>query len=127
MVYYEARGEPFAGQIKVAAVAVNRARITGRHVCDIVNAHNQFSPYLTKTTNIPLERKFAQVVASLIALSGLYTTSATHFESRGNYLERRFKLKYIYTIGGHRFYEESCYNARCFSEQQPPPNLISTN
>lgn len=127
MVYHEARGEDFAGQVKVAAVAVNRSRITNRPICDIIHSPNQFSPRLAARTEIPLERKFVQVVASLIALSNLYTTSATHFESRGDYLERKFKLRYVYTIGKHRFYEEECYNARCFSRQQPAPNFISAN
>jgi spore germination cell wall hydrolase CwlJ-like protein len=42
-VYKEARGEPIAGQQAVALVTINRAKLSGRDVCDVVMAPKQFS------------------------------------------------------------------------------------
>ena len=42
-VYHEARGESFKGQIAVAEVTINRARVSGEPVCKIVTAYKQFS------------------------------------------------------------------------------------
>lgn len=41
MIYGEARGEPYEGQVAVAYTAVNRAR--NRSVCDVVLAPKQYS------------------------------------------------------------------------------------
>lgn len=42
-IYYEARGEPYEGQVAVTKVVLNRARIKGRDVCSEIYAPYQFS------------------------------------------------------------------------------------
>ncbi|HEX6319959.1 MAG TPA: cell wall hydrolase, partial [Burkholderiales bacterium] len=42
-IYHEARGEPDAGQVAVAYVTLNRARVKNMSVCDVVVEPHQFS------------------------------------------------------------------------------------
>lgn len=42
-VYHEARGEPLNGQYAVAYVTLNRAKVSGSSVCDVVGKKKQFS------------------------------------------------------------------------------------
>ena len=114
-IYYEARGEPVAGQLAVAEVTLNRARLSGKDICEIVYAPAQFS-WTIEPVGPPVEPD-ALGVAARIALSAVsqptnLTDGATNFHAtwlKPPSWARR--MEQTVTIGGHVFYrDEAWYN-----------------
>lgn len=64
MVWGEARGEPAAGQQAVAAVAMNRAKTSGKSLADILEAPHQFEG-LTPAARAQTPDKLAAILANI--------------------------------------------------------------
>jgi spore germination cell wall hydrolase CwlJ-like protein len=110
-VYFEARGEPLAGQHAVAEVTLRRAAISGRNICNEVFEDRQFSWTLAER---PVVRdaeawKKAQAVAlkALLAPTN-FSRGATNFHVVGKPPRSKWHLKLCKTatIGNHVFYKE---------------------
>jgi spore germination cell wall hydrolase CwlJ-like protein len=89
-IYFEARGEPIAGQVAVAQVTMNRVASPKYPdtVCEVVYQHKQFSWYWDGKSDIPLNEKAwerAQMVAKgVLAGSGhsdLMGANITHYHA----------------------------------------------
>lgn len=81
-VYFEARGEPLAGQYAVAEVTLHRAQISGRGVCEEVFADHQFSWTLHRRPKVRNAQAWEN--AKAVALGALsakthFSGGATHF------------------------------------------------
>ncbi|MFK3741030.1 cell wall hydrolase [Massilia sp. TN1-12] len=106
-VYHEARGESTAGQQAVALVTMNRAEGNPRRVCREVHKTGQYS-WVGK--GLPKKEREAWLHSREIAADVLYgrvddfTGGATYFHAKAVRPVWRHKLKYLMTIGGHRFY-----------------------
>lgn len=108
-VYFEARGEPLAGQRAVAEVTLRRAQISGRGVCEEVFTDRQFSWTLSER---PLVRdKTAwdaarRVAANVLTLPTNESRGATHFfnPSVANPKWHRSMCRTA-VIGKHAFYK----------------------
>lgn len=123
-VYYEARGEPVAGQIAVAQVVMNRVESHAYPdtVCGVVTQPYQFSFFNSqKNTNVDqrinrLVHKItdkkswsqSQYIAKAI-LQG-HDTGLTalfyHAETVSPYWSKSPKLRRVAAIGNHIFYSE---------------------
>jgi len=108
-IYYEARGEPLAGQKAVAHVTLNRLA-DGRFrdtLCGVVKQPGQFS-WVPNFPNFQKAFKtlpFETVILATEILSGKYidnTKGALYFHA--NYVEP-FKRKRTVIIGNHIFYQ----------------------
>ena len=101
-VYYEARGEPFKGQLAVAKVVLNRvAKSNGKYsVCDIVYQPHQFT--WTKYKYKKLYDDKSLNVANLVLKDKnvLKNFKATSFSRYKN-----LKLTHVAQIGQHTFYK----------------------
>jgi Cell Wall Hydrolase len=116
-VYYEARGEPYAGQIAVAQVVLNRAR-SGRwprSICGVINQgvdrgeKCQFS-YICKTERPKLIGAMwdrAQEIARDATLGRAWLrelVEATHYHTTAVSPVWRLGLEPLHTFGTHVFY-----------------------
>ncbi len=109
-IYHEARGEPVEGQIAVAQVTLNRARLQSKSICAIVYQPGQFS-WVGKAKEVARNSPI-WVDAKLIALGvlrGHYfiteLAKATFYHAtyiRPPYWARTKEV--IIEIGRHRFY-----------------------
>jgi spore germination cell wall hydrolase CwlJ-like protein len=118
-VYYEARGEPQAGQIAVADVVVNRTKADGfpKSVCDVVKQKKehkcQFS-WVCWKQRPPIDRNSQQWVQSKdIATTVLLfdnqpgimkSKSALFYHADYVHPEWAKKMKFLKRIGTHLFY-----------------------
>lgn len=105
-VYREARGESLDGKLAVAQVVLNRVKHPAypRTICSVVYQFAQFSWTAKYTTTVPDAESYR---VARLAISGKHrfsTFQATHFHSTG--IRPAWKLKYLTTIGNHRFYYE---------------------
>lgn len=109
-VFYEARGEPWAGQQAVAQVVANRARISGDDLCEVVMASRQFQGLVLPIKRPPwLSDPDAWETALDVADGVLLGTAdvaedcrrATMFATRGTAMPGRL----VCSIGEHDFYE----------------------
>jgi spore germination cell wall hydrolase CwlJ-like protein len=126
-VYYEARGEPEAGQIAVADVTVNRSEADGfpKTVCGVVHEKKernkcQFSwvcwrqrPAIDKNSQ---QWAKAQDIATTVLLfrSGKDTMvkqSALYYHADYVHPVWAKKMKFIKKIGGHVFYTKKAIPA----------------
>lgn len=123
-IYFEARSEPFLGQLAVANVIQNRVkskRFPNTH-CGVVYQAKKingkvvrnkcaFSFYCDGKVEKVEDRKayaVAQAIAKL-AMGGVYvdiTRKATHYHATYVLPSWAGKLKYLGKIGRHRFYYE---------------------
>ncbi|PHQ70752.1 MAG: hypothetical protein COB93_04700 [Sneathiella sp.] len=114
-VYFEARGEPFSGQIAVAQVVHNRSTIRAKTYCDVVfegSQHRngcQFSFACDGKSDQAMEKVAwvqAVSVADLVRSGKLRDISgqATHYHA--NYVSPGWSKRLIETatIGNHIFY-----------------------
>lgn len=115
-MYYEARGEPQAGQVAVALVTINRVKDPEfpKSICDVVWERGQFSWTQGKTKGSVRVKnelyddihKLAEDILNRYTLDNFYdfTDGSIYFHSgKGN----SFKSKrWILTIGEHKFYKE---------------------
>lgn len=97
MVAGEAGGEPTEGQLAAAAVALNRAKISGQPVSAIIAAPGQFDGYNDRTRQLQRGSPEYQRIAATIAplLSGEApdpTGGATHFLNEDTVLAERGSL-----------------------------------
>lgn len=114
-IYFEARGEPVAGQIAVGLVTINRVRssVFPDTICDVVHQRHQFSWAWDK---IPDKISQPEVYDRLYALSSLLydnyyedavfpdiVDGATHFHTPEVNPQWRGK-KLVVRIGNHGFY-----------------------
>lgn len=109
-IYYEARGEPFSGQVAVAQVTVNRLNngSFGNTICEVVYAKDQFSWTNNKKrkvsdnkawlASIELASAVLNNTVLLPDLKALYF-HATHVKPK--WAKHKEKLT---TIGKHIFY-----------------------
>lgn len=114
-VYFEARGEPFSGQVAVAQVVHNRVSTRDKSYCDVVfeNSHRrnacQFSFACDGKSDVAIEGlawKQSVSVASIVRTGNLRDISgmATHYHA--NYVSPKWSNKLVKTatIGNHIFY-----------------------
>ena len=107
-VYFEARGEPRAGQYAVAEVTLRRADLSGRGVCEEVFEDKQFSwtqqyprPLVTNNKSWV---KALEVARTTLAFPTDYAKGATHFHSKAVKPKWSRQLCHAITIGNHIFY-----------------------
>lgn len=114
--YYEARGEPFEGQIAVSQVALRRAGGDLRRVCGEIYRPAQFSWTATRPRGSKLPRRAdpawvrAQQAARVAVLWSFgaplpdYSAGATHYHARSvNPFWTKGKTL-VAELGEHRFY-----------------------
>jgi N-acetylmuramoyl-L-alanine amidase len=108
-IYHEARGESHIGQIAVAQVTINRARLQKTSICAIVYQKNQFSwvgkvkePNRASALWKRIENIAHQALEGKQSLQGL--KHATHFHTIDVYPLWADTKRFIMEIGRHRFY-----------------------
>lgn len=122
-VYFESTGEPFQGKVAVATVTLNRARIKGKSIRDVIFEPFQFSwankdgektkaKFLTKK-RIPRFGICWKATEEAIARvnKGMTLYGATHFFNPDKCKTPKWakKMTYIVKIGHHRFYHDPNY------------------
>lgn len=108
-VYFEARGEPLAGQMAVAQTIMNRVEDDRYRdtVCGVVYAPDQFSWAAARPTMPNNARARAATAVAEDVLEGeTYPTNATHFHSGPPPVWTKH-FKRLERIGGHVFYENT--------------------
>jgi spore germination cell wall hydrolase CwlJ-like protein len=108
-VYYEAKGEPLAGQLAVADVILNRTN-SGRFprsVCGVLTQRGQFSFVRGgKLPSPPANAQWRKAVAvAQVAQKDLWNSpveNALYFHAR--YVSPRWKRARVGTVGNHVFY-----------------------
>lgn len=122
-VFHEARGEPVVGQQAVAQVVLNRARIRGMSVCEVVLEKGQFSwhpeKYIVSRKNgkivsyTILKQRFpvgkrgwnASITAAKLALESENTfQNAEFFHAKGVKTDWNRRYLAVFSIGNHVFY-----------------------
>jgi spore germination cell wall hydrolase CwlJ-like protein len=108
-VYYEAKGEPLAGQLAVADVIINRTT-SGRFprtVCGVLKQRGQFS--FVRGGSLPTPPANAQwrkaMAVAQVAQKDLWNSpveNALYFHAR--YVSPRWNRARVGTIGNHVFY-----------------------
>lgn len=120
-VFFEARGEPLAGQHAVAQVTMNRAGRDPKKVCKVVAQPNQFGwttglPRVNGAVQVRFDGNFdekAWVFASQIAqvtLNGWiadFTGGATYFHAKTVRPTWNHRMILTASYGQHRFYRYS--------------------
>lgn len=108
-IYFEARSEPFEGQVAVAEVNIRRSRLTGKPVCVETFREDQFT--WTNQRNPKVVEGWAWSQAQHAANEAYvfdtdYSHGATHFHA--DYVSPRWAKKLCVTtkIGRHIFYKE---------------------
>lgn len=108
-VYFEARGEPIAGQFAVAEVTLRRAAASNRPVCNEVFTDAQFS-WTHASDNLAVRDRVAWAKAVEVAKAALlrdtnYSLGATHFHALRVRPAWARKLCKTTQIGKHVFYK----------------------
>jgi spore germination cell wall hydrolase CwlJ-like protein len=109
VVYTEARGEPYEGQVMVAEVVLNRSSLTAYpdSVCDVAYQSKQFSGM---TDDIAILEPEAWDVAVDVAFTVMEKydkgSEATHFHATSVTPYWSKKLTKVDSLGGHIFYKE---------------------
>lgn len=116
-VYHEARGDSVEGQAAVALVTINRAKLSGKEVCEVVFEPRQFSWTIVGAVGQRIlpshhpKEKDAWEKAKQVALSALYmkdfTGGATHFHEAS--INPKWPHKRIGRWGSHIFYKQENY------------------
>ena len=113
-VYFEARGEPVAGQMAVASVVLARVQSDEfpDTVCDVVTEarkpgrfHCQFTWWCDGRADDPKneeEYRQAKAVAMFAMLLGPQPGGPTHFHAAD--MKPQWNMQQVATIGGHVFY-----------------------
>ena len=114
-VYYESRGEPYAGRLAIAQVTGTRveARKWGRSICNVVYAPIQFSWTSNPSKRYKSPRnaewlsseRIVQDYAQGIRVKGLENATHFHAVSLGRPSWTR-RLKPVMTVGNHVFYDD---------------------
>lgn len=109
-VYFESNGEPFAGQLAVAEVIINRAR-SGRFadtLCGVITQRSQFS--FVRGGRIPSPPRHTQAWRNAVAIAHIAlddmadspVSDALFFHAR--YVSPGWRLRRLATVGNHIFY-----------------------
>lgn len=100
-VYREANNEPFAGQVAVAKVTLNRVadKRYPKTICKVVYEKNQFS-WTNKYKNVVYDME--SLNASIVALNSNTKFTATHYHA--DYVSPNWGLRRVAKIGRHIFY-----------------------
>lgn len=108
-IYFESKSEPLTGQLAVAEVILNRVESGrfGNSICDVVKAPRQFSFVRNGNLGTPRHARQYETAQAIawIALNKAWNTvvgNATHFHA--NYVNPRWKLQHVASIGNHIFY-----------------------
>jgi hypothetical protein len=115
-IYYEARGEPITGQIAVAYVTLNRAKLTHASICDTVYAPSQFSWTLQpKPRGINRDAWKVAVEVAVLSMVGYLddpTLKSTHYYNPYK-VSPRWASAYpvINMIGNHVFLRDAGFRA----------------
>lgn len=121
-IYFESRSEPIEGQYAVAQVTMNRAERDPKKLCKVVFKPNQFSwanplTSVSKEERVLVAKKYvfsdtkAWDMAKNVAQNTLlgyvkdFTGGATFYHTRNVRPIWRYELKYLTTIGNHKFYK----------------------
>lgn len=112
-IHHESRGEPVEGQQAVAAVIINRSKLTNKSVCDVISKPKQFSWYEDNPVLLPME-KLVHVWhvahnAYLGHVKGTFidiTNGATHFATPVVNTKWTRQYTQVYAVGGHVFYKQ---------------------
>lgn len=100
-VYYEARGEPFAGQILVAKVTMNRAQSL-TNICREVYKPRQFSWTLTQQP--PPNKQLYNSLYNVILPAYNSTYDFTHFHAAYVNPKWAYSSKSVLMVGNHVFH-----------------------
>lgn len=110
VIYYESRGEPLEGMIRVGQVVLNRMRARGLSACKVIAQPNQF-PWKTRTNRPHREDYATAVTIAVLVLSDDIEdiSQATQWFHSGasSWFSRsllRGTLEYVDTVGQHHFY-----------------------
>lgn len=111
-VYYEARGEPYAGKLAVAQVTGSRVKAKGASVCNVVYAPSQFSwtsdPRKRfkspKNADWEMSSRIVQDYAEGLRVAKLGDATYFHATSLGRQSWTKGLTRRM-TIGNHVFYE----------------------
>jgi spore germination cell wall hydrolase CwlJ-like protein len=105
-VYYEARNQPFIGQVAVADVTFNRIEDDRwpDSACEVVNQRKQFSWTATKHKK-PYGPAWVKAQLAVLESARGPSIKATHFHA--TYVDPYWapEQQYIVTIGDHIFYD----------------------
>lgn len=108
-VYFEARGEPYEGQLAVAEVTLNRADLSGRNICQEVFLDKQFSwSHQINRPKIVNQVAWQEAIdVSKVALSvpSNVSNGATHYHNGTVKPQWAKKLCKVVIIGRHIFYK----------------------
>lgn len=114
-IYFEARGEPLAGQIAVGQVVM--ARVDSDRfpetVCGVVTQYKQFSFVQDGTPDIPLDaaswqrsRAIAKLLIDRVPGVPDYSQGALHYTKIGVKRVWMHEMPVCHQIGKHIFYKE---------------------
>lgn len=112
-IYHEARGTPFNNQLAVALVVMNRQRITGQTLCQVIHSPGQFT-WTRRKSRRPSEPEswiLAQRIAYMVMLDTELediTQGATHFHER-NVAPGWSRQGHRIVIGAHVFVRVPSY------------------
>ncbi len=109
-VYFESNGEPFAGQLAVAEVIINRAH-SGRFadtLCGVITQRSQFS--FVRGGRIPSPPRHTEAWRNAVAIAHIAlddradspVSDALFFHAR--YVNPRWRLQRLAAVGNHVFY-----------------------
>ena len=100
-VYREARGEPFAGQVAVAKVTLNRLADVRypKTICKVIYQKYQFS-WTTHYKNVVFD--MTSLNAAIMAFNTNNKFKATHYHA--DYVKPNWGLRKVAKIGRHIFY-----------------------
>lgn len=106
-LYHEARGEPVEGQIAVALTTINRARLAGKSLCDVVATPGQFSWVRHEPQVLDLVAfKRAKSLATAASRLQDYTRGATFYHAAHITPYWAASKKFVGKWGNHVFYKE---------------------
>lgn len=113
-IYHEARGTPFANQVAVALVVVNRQRIVGGTLCQVIHAPGQFAWTRRRPGRIrePDAWALSQRIAYMVMFSEEVvdiTRGATHFHERNVQPDWSRRSAQRVVIGAHVFVRVRSY------------------
>ena len=110
-VYWEARNQPFAGQLAVAQVTMNRVRDRryGDNVCDVVYEHKQFSWFWDGKPDTPREKRawekaFLVASAAMDGSGHVELQGVTHYHAVYTKPYWKGYMVQVAMIGDHVFY-----------------------
>ena len=107
LIYYEAGGECYEGQVAVGAVVLNRVRQSGfpNTIYDVIYQQNQFSPVKSSRWNNPVPEGTTVYEAAREALSGVDPTNGAlyFYNPKTSTSGWIFTRPVVKVIGNHNF------------------------